>query len=366
MSLALTLSRPLQPCVGRLRPALLRPALCVWPSYRFWASWHRHLNRLNAAAVDGDVHRAEREFETLISQVPREKSTVVYNTLLKAFANNGSAQRAVSLYGRMREQSIRVNARTYGKIIEAHAKIGDLESAMAWLSRRSQDFKSDAVALNMILDAAAQAGLAEEAEVLFLSIEQMGFATTHSFGSVLHALAKAWKPSQAITWLDRMDREQVEPNAICFGAVIDAYAKSGQPQDAVKVLQDMQARKLQPDLVAFSSIVDAFSRLGKAADAALWLENAESCNLHPNIIVYNSIISACARTGNPKQAIRWLQKMQAASLRPDRTSYGGILDAFSKKKGVKLQEVTRWFHCMVNDRHSPDEAAFSCMPIGWM
>ncbi|CAE7259697.1 unnamed protein product [Symbiodinium microadriaticum] len=341
---------------------IVPPLLC--PRARLWSSWLNRLglDRLNEAAVDGDVDRAEREFETLIPQVPLEKSTVVYNTLLKAFANHGSSQKAAWLYGQMRARSVRVNARTYGKIIEAYAKSGDLESAMAWMSRRSQDFKADSVVVNMLLDAAAQAGRAEEAEVLFFAAKKMGFAATpHSFGSVLHSLAKAGKSTEAIAWLERMDMEQVEPNAICYGAVIDACAKSGQPNAAVMVFQQMQLRKLQPDLVVFGGIVHAFSQLGQVADAALWLKEAEASKLKPNLIIYNSIISASARAGNPKQAIRWLQQMQAASLRPNPTSYTGVLDAFSKKKDVSLQEVTHWFHQMVNDQHSPDEAAFSCV-----
>ena len=63
---------------------IVPPLLC--PRARLWSSWLNRLglDRLNEAAVDGDVDRAEREFETLIPQVPLEKSTVVYNTLLKA------------------------------------------------------------------------------------------------------------------------------------------------------------------------------------------------------------------------------------------------------------------------------------------
>ena len=71
MSLAFSLRR----VKGRQPP--LSPA-------RSASSWLHRLDRLNEAAADGDVHKAQLEFDNIIPRIPLEKSTIVYNTLLKA------------------------------------------------------------------------------------------------------------------------------------------------------------------------------------------------------------------------------------------------------------------------------------------
>ena len=64
-------------------------------------------------------------------------------TSCQAYANRGLGQKAAQWHSQMCSQRIRTNAKTYGKVIEAYAKSGDLENALAYLARMSHFFPPD-------------------------------------------------------------------------------------------------------------------------------------------------------------------------------------------------------------------------------
>lgn len=312
---------------------------------------------LNEAAELGDVQKAEELFSAVFPLTPQNKHTMTCNTLMKAYANRGLGHKAAEWHNRMCSQRIRTNAKTYGKVIEAFAKSGDLENALAYLARMSQFFPPDKINFNTVIAAAAQAGLVPETEALMLGLTQRRIEPSlESYGSLLNAYAKGSNAAAAIEVLQGMGHLQITPNQVCFSAAMDACSRAARPDEAIDILHQMQNQTIAPDVVALSSIVNAFSQLGKAADAAKWLEQAENVGLSPNIITYNCIIHACARVGHPKKAIKWFERLRAAQLRPDVSSYCGILDAFAKK-GRPLADAQHWFNRLAA-QHMPDLGAF--------
>eukprot|EP00435_Cladocopium_sp_Y103_P022424 s2244_g5.t1 len=303
------------------------------------------LEALNEAAELGDVQKAEAIFSVLFPSMPQNKHTMTCNTLMKAYANRGLGQKAAEWHNKMCSQRIRTNAKTYGKVIEAFAKSGDLENALAYLARMSQFFPPDKINFNTVIAAAAQAGLVPETEALVLGLTQQRIEPSlESYGSLLNAYAKGSNAAAAIEVLQGMGHLQVTPNQVCFSAAMDACGRAARPEDAIDILHRMQNQTIAPDVVALSSIVNAFSQLGKAADAAKWLEQAEEIGLSPNIITYNCVIHACARVGHPRKAIRWLERLRAAQLQPD-------------VKGRPLADAQHWFNRLAA-QHMPDLGAF--------
>merc|ERR1719506_2045256 len=88
---------------------------------------------------------------------------MVYNTLLKACANSGEVHRATAWYRRMTSESIRVNHKTFGKVIEAAAKCGCIKSARAWFDVMAKEYGSNTIAFNIVIDACAKASCSQEA-----------------------------------------------------------------------------------------------------------------------------------------------------------------------------------------------------------
>eukprot|EP00440_Ansanella_granifera_P055566 gb/GFBE01060232.1/.p1 GENE.gb/GFBE01060232.1/~~gb/GFBE01060232.1/.p1 ORF type:complete len:246 (+),score=46.25 gb/GFBE01060232.1/:1-738(+) len=143
---------------------------------------------LNSYAAAGDVAKAATIFSDIWRHAAPSKHTMLCNTLLKAYANAGEFGGAAAWYEECRKQGVRVNAKTFGKLIESAAKAGNLAEAEHWLA---------AMALTPGLAAARD---------------------RVSFNAVIDACAKAGNPAAALSWLEKMLKASVAPDEISFNS----------------------------------------------------------------------------------------------------------------------------------------------------
>ncbi|CAE7553738.1 unnamed protein product [Symbiodinium natans] len=109
------------------------------------------LTALNQAAEAGNVQSARDIFERLQDKSKRRDGRLhrmVWNTLLKAFANAGDAHGAKFIFRDMERHLVAPNMQTYGKLMEAAAKSADA----APLSRRFVGTRSAEDDIQTLLD----------------------------------------------------------------------------------------------------------------------------------------------------------------------------------------------------------------------
>ena len=58
--------------------------------------------------------------------------------MLKAFMYRGDVARAAAWYSNMRAKGVRVNAKTFGKLIQAAAQLGNVSEAEHWYAEGRQ------------------------------------------------------------------------------------------------------------------------------------------------------------------------------------------------------------------------------------
>ena len=101
------------------------------------------LDRLNTFAERAQPRETESCLDGLkVIHRDNDPGTVTtwYNIVLKAYANCADAAGAGTFFGRMVEDGVKLNHRTFSKLAEAASKDGDAEMALRWIERGRRKF----------------------------------------------------------------------------------------------------------------------------------------------------------------------------------------------------------------------------------
>ncbi|CAK0863598.1 unnamed protein product [Prorocentrum cordatum] len=164
----------------------------------------------------------------------------------------------------MGERSVRVNSRTFGKLIKSAARSGRARAAFELLRR--------------LLDAPG-----------------LGGADAVAYSTVIDACAKAGLPEQAEECLGQMAAALLRPDAAAYGAVIDGHARQGDAPQAALWLERMAAARIAPDCAAYTAVIDGWARRGAAQEAAEWLQRMAAARVAPTAASYTAAATGLGR-----------------------------------------------------------------------
>eukprot|EP00439_Symbiodinium_sp_Y106_P077957 s1258_g16.t2 len=285
------------------------------------------LAALNAAASAGDVAAARRCFEAL---QPRDRArTVAWNTMLKAHAIAGDLNGATEHFREM--LGLRINCRTFGKLIRAAAEAAEPEQGAWFLEQQyASGLEVDVVAYTTVADAFSKAGRPDEAEAFLLRANaQQGLALDSvAMGALSAGFAKLGQAEKAQHWLEEMIRQGLEPSPESVGAVAAAWAQRGKPLHAEMCLREMSGRHLEPSPSMVTSLVHGCSKAGQTKAGAAFVEQLQKEGTTPTVEVYNAMLSGCARLGKTREAEAKFREMLDASLQPDVITFNSMKLAF--------------------------------------
>lgn len=308
-----------------------------------------------------DAHiRAEemlQRIEALHEDGYYEKSPDVcsYNSVINAYAHGkviGASGHARRLMKRMEEKRIKPNHITWNTLLRC-------------ILKEVKDERNKSASENKV----------KEAEEIISKMEDLEFANTISYNTIISILSKSKLPDAAEScevWLNRMIErfaktgdEKIQPDTCSFNSVIHAYANNprisaGAPQRAKmaeKLINRMETLfqsgendQVKPDVVSYSAVINAYAKAAefdkdcatKAMDILNRMEEmyeGGDKDVKPNKRTYTSVINAFARTGEAEAADNLLTKMKEyhalgdISLKPDTICYSSVIDGYARVGG---------------------------------
>eukprot|EP00929_Paragymnodinium_shiwhaense_P061928 TRINITY_DN30927_c0_g1_i1.p1 TRINITY_DN30927_c0_g1~~TRINITY_DN30927_c0_g1_i1.p1 ORF type:complete len:463 (-),score=31.49 TRINITY_DN30927_c0_g1_i1:9-1397(-) len=315
---------------------------------------------LNALASHGDVLGAVAWIEKHGDQILPSKRTVVFNTLLKACANQGDAKAAADVYRVMTDSSTRVNVKTYGKLMEAAAKRGDVELAERWFKALLQSYAPTDVHLNTLIDACAKKKDPTKAATYFHAMQDYTLAPgLESYTAVIDACARAGHAADAAAWHQKMTLAGIQSDRIGFNSVINAWAKACNSFQTVSWLMKLKRAGIEPDVVSFTGIIDSYARRGSVHEAVAWLDRMRVAEVEPSVVTYNSVLNACASAGSAESVDDWFNRMRSHQVAPDVISYTAALKTCHKDGQWDTGKVEQILSEMFTFRVQPDRGFLS-------
>ena len=198
--------------------------------------------------------------------------------------------------------SLRLQAHTV--LIDAYAKLGDLDNAEKWMKPVDEGGEATVVSYGAILDACAKFPHALKAGEWHERMLERGIAPNErTFTALITALANCGYFKDALQILESMPYHGVNGDAITFTSFLEACAKAREINYAECVFQLMQEREIQPNIFTYTSLARAYANCGKWQEAELLSDSMERAGLLINDFFLYALLLAYA-TARPTQSNR--------------------------------------------------------------
>jgi pentatricopeptide repeat protein len=292
----------------------------------------------------GDLQQVDRTM-TYAKENGIEPDTVMLNSLMDAYINCNSIEKALVVFDHMKKgadnhnnnyDSPRPNRRSYNTILKGLANSGALEKSLA-LSEEMKTYRMwDAVTTNTLVHAAVVTGDFALAEDIL---------TEHTVQLT----------SSSSTTSDH--RKQGHPNVEAYTELLDSYAKNGQLDQALYILQLMRKREVEPNEITYTCLVGGLGRHKKVDQAKKILEFMTANGFRPKAVTYNALISGLVGMSekgqqpqeemsldsgmdtNVDEGIKLLRDMMQLGVRPNAVTLSVLVYAMGKCSPPRVKEA---------------------------
>jgi len=359
---------------------------------------------LDACIVCKDMKAAEEVMANAIDSGTAD--VVTYNTIIKAYLQNGNIKRLRATIETMRADGsgLAPNCVTFNELIDAtirtnsegvwalldemkscglqpnhvtcsillksiqrSSRARDVERTLAVVD--AMDDTMDEVLLSSVCEACIRVG---RSDLLAKQIarqrtsRRVNVRGAHTFGSIIRAygvlndLKGVWD-----TWRE-MRMRHITPTSITIGCMVEALASNGDPESAHELIREMLGDADTSPLVnavIYCSVLKGFSHQRQFDRVWLVCEEMRAEKLAVSLAAYNALIDACARSSDMARVPQLLQDMAKDRLEPNIVTYSTILKGYCQENRLDkafelLQEMKR------STKYRPDEITYNTLIDG--
>lgn len=321
---------------------------------------------LHAFAVVGDANAARKVFES-VEAAGVKLNAVLYTSFIDALVKSGddaALAQAFEVMEDMRRRRVPATAVTYGCLLSACEKLGNVDLAFKLYERACAEGVAPSDEMHDILISVCTAGgRLDEALDLVKSL-----ARTHStlqqgtLNSLVRALCST-APSRALRMLSLMQTMGMQPTRRTYLALVTACAGSGEVLEAQALYRSMKAQGMEMDSAAGSALIACLCQAQKLSQAvavydemmgAAWREEPAAPPTRkiprkaalpkraqvPDASALAFLAQAHAASGDLKSAWRFYKQLQRLgtglqeTVLTHRRLFEGLIEGFCRQKKV--------------------------------
>jgi len=255
---------------------------------------------LDAIVTSGQVEEAVALFKEWRTLVP--PNTIIFSNLIKGFAAQGDAERAMEMYRELRADGLQMNLVSYSSLIDAHARAGNLDKAWALC----EQMENDGIQPNTI-----------------------------TFSSVVKGYCLRGDLDGALKVFEVMVSKGLAPDTVMYNTLLDGAVRSSRFSLCDQLLEEMSSSGVEASNFTISIVVKMWGKRKKLDRAfAAVREASTSGRLQLDSKLCTCLISACFHTNAPKRALDALEEMKRLKHcdGPDQGTYEQLVDQLLKAK----------------------------------
>lgn len=276
---------------------------------------------IDACAKGGQWQRALE-----ILRGMEEPNLISYNSALDSCAKTGRWKEAVGLLEEMRQAGRRKDGRGSTVSDQTHqvgANQGNTTNTSPGNRGGKPSIRPNIISYNTAIEACAKRGRFEEALAILRSMQLPD--TERAGGHV--PLPGASKKRNGASHHRRHQRLAPEPDLVTYHSAIKACGHAGQWEHALSLLAEVRAaRWIELEPSTYNAAIAACAKSGRFNEA---LDLLKECGDASNVVTYNSAMQACSSGGRPDLAFQLLQVMKANGVEPDVVSYTTVMQRSS-------------------------------------
>lgn len=238
----------------------------------------------------GYLSEARRVFDQI-----EEKNIISWSALILGYAQGENLSDAMGLFRLLRVESpMEVDGFVISSLIGVFADFALAEQGKqmhAYTVKISCGL--DISVFNSVLDMYLKCGLLDDAEKYFgeISLRNVVSWTAMITGYGKHGLGK-----EAVESFNRMQSENIRPDAVSYLAALTACSHSGLVEESREIFSRLcDDRGVKPQVEHFACMVDVLGRSGRVQEAKNLIEHMP---MRPNAGIWQTLLSACKVHGH--------------------------------------------------------------------
>ncbi|KAH6797183.1 hypothetical protein C2S52_021737 [Perilla frutescens var. hirtella] len=165
--------------------------------------------------------------------------------------------------------------------------------------------------------------------------------TVFSFNALLGACLSSENFDKLIELFQELPAKlSIEPNALSYTSAIKAFCKKELFDNAVSMLDEMAANGVDPDAVTFGVLLGGLYHTGRFSEGEKTWNLMREKNVVPDLRCYNSRIYGMMSEKRFSEAIELLKELEQKGLYPDAYTYNLVIKGFINEGSV--DEVKKW------------------------
>lgn len=264
------------------------------------------------------------EHATLVFEEMPERDVACWNTVISCYYQDGKAEKALELFGKMRDAGFEPNSVTLTIVISSCARLMDLE--------RGKEIHRELVRKGLVLDGFlgsalvdmyGKCGCIEMAREVFEQIPEKSVVT---WNTLIAGYSSIGDSRSCIELFKRMNVEGIKPSLTTLSSILVACSRSTELHYGKSVHGYMIRNMIETDTFVNNSFIDLYFKCGNVRSA----ENIFEMMPKTDVVSWNVMISGYASVGQCFGALGIYETMIKAGVNPDAVTYTSVLAACSQ------------------------------------
>lgn len=249
----------------------------------------------------GDIVRAREVFDKIV-----HKDLVSWNSMLTGYILHGLLVETVDVFRAMLLHGFQPDSVSLSSIVTGTSSLMLAPQVHGWVVRRGVQW--DLSIANSLIVVYSNRGMPDKARWVF---DNMPERDTVSWNSIISAHSKS---RHALSYYERMERDDCKPDHITFVSLLSTCAHLGLIEDGERLFSAMKDKcMISPSMEHYACLVNLYGRAGMVAEAyAIVVERME---IEAGPTVWGALLHACSLHGDVVIGERAAEKL--FELEPD-------------------------------------------------
>lgn len=303
-------------------------------------------------SVCGDVDTARRVFDFVPVSI---RDAVSWNSMINGYLQTGLCNKAIRVFGEMKESPVRPNEVTAVSVLTACARIRDADSGRkihAFVV--ANGFVTDVYLASSLIDMYVKCGQVVDAQRVFDRLPEKNVVC---WTSMIAGYGQSGQFKDAIELFREMLVMGVDAGEATVACVISSCGHSGALDQGRWVHAYCERNGIEMNLNVNNSLIDMYSKCGDI-DEALHIFNQL---VQRDVFSWTVMISGLAMNGKSREALSLFSRMRLlGDVQPNEITFLGVLSSCSH--GGLVDEGNYHFNCMVEIyKLTPQIEHYGCM-----
>ncbi|XP_057537253.1 pentatricopeptide repeat-containing protein At5g55740, chloroplastic-like isoform X2 [Amaranthus tricolor] len=256
------------------------------------------------------------------------KNSVVWNSMIVGYVQNGMNEEAIQLFYDMMFEEIEPTRVTMSSLLSASANLGAAEEgrqghALAVL----YGLELDSILGSSLINFYSKIGWVEDAELIFTRMVEKDAVT---WNLLISCYVQQGLPETAINMCRVMTSKGLRFDCVTMASFFSACAYTGDTELGKQGHCYCIRNLLDSDVAVASSLISMYSKFKETGYAVRVFDSS----LEKDLVLWNALLAACAERGLGGKALELFYQMQLQGFRPNLISWNSLLCALLRSHQV--------------------------------